>query len=198
MQNGQFKTLPPISSDECGSSTDPHRAAYAAERAALLLGCYRRGDAENPDLYVAAIAAVMADYPVDIIKRVTDPRTGIPGRSKWLPAVAEIRDFCEAEYEPVRRRQEYDRRAEERKRALPPPDDRASRPTVADLKAKYGENWGIEAGPTQKQRREGSLKEIEAANRIVFERECRREGIEPKGGVSPSLLRLIKGEGNGG
>src|SRR5690348_15864967 len=54
-RNDQFRTLPPISSIECESSIDLYLATYAAERAALLLGCYRKGDAENPDTYTAAI-----------------------------------------------------------------------------------------------------------------------------------------------
>src|SRR5690348_11532372 len=146
-RNDQFRTLPPISSTECESSIDPHLATYAAERAALLLGCYRKGDAENPDTYTAAIAAVLSEYPTDIIRRATDPRTGIAGKSKWLPSVAEVRDFCEAEYAPVRRQQERERLAEERKRMLPPPvEDRAKRPTYEELKAKYGPNWGLIVG----------------------------------------------------
>src|SRR5260370_1058576 len=35
---------------------------YATERARLLLGCYRTGDANDPATYVAAIAATLARY----------------------------------------------------------------------------------------------------------------------------------------
>jgi hypothetical protein len=33
---------------------------------------------------------------------------------------------------------------------------------------------------------------IEAANRTVFERECKRDGVDPSRGVSPALLRTLQ------
>ena len=33
---------------------------------------------------------------------------------------------------------------------------------------------------------------IEEANRIVFERECKRDGIDPAAGISPALLRTLR------
>jgi hypothetical protein len=157
-----------------------------------LLGCYRKGNAENPDIYTAAIAAVLSEYPTDIIRRATDPRTGIAGKSKWLPSVAEVRAFCEAEYAPVRRQQERERLAEERKRMLPPPvEDRSKRPTYEELKARYGPNWGLIVGPDAANRKAEVIKGIEEANQRVFLRECERDGIDPALRVSPTLLKLL-------
>ena len=74
--------------------------AYATERARLMFGCYRRGDANEPDVYVAAIASVLSRYEMDVIHEVTDPFSGLPGRKKengfsGLPDVADVKEACE-------------------------------------------------------------------------------------------------------
>jgi hypothetical protein len=60
-----------------------------------LFGCYRKGDANDPEIYTAAIAAVLADYEPEVIARVTDPRTGLPRKTKFLPNPAEVADACD-------------------------------------------------------------------------------------------------------
>ena len=67
------------------------------ERTRLMFGCYRKGDANDPDTYTAAVAAVLAEYPAEVIKAVTDPRTGLPRKVSWLPTVKEISDACDAQ-----------------------------------------------------------------------------------------------------
>lgn len=67
-----------------------------------MFGCYRRGDANDPDTYVAAVAAVLSRYDAETIKNVTDPFGGIPSRKTengWsgLPDVADVKEACEAE-----------------------------------------------------------------------------------------------------
>jgi hypothetical protein len=74
----------------------------AADRARILFGCYRRGDAEDREIYVGAVCAILASYPEAVARRVTDPRTGLPGTSHYLPTVADVRAACEREMEPVR------------------------------------------------------------------------------------------------
>jgi hypothetical protein len=64
----------------------------------MLLGSYRRGDANDPDTYVAACAAVLACYSAEIIKRVTDPRTGISTAEKFRafpPNSGELKAYCD-------------------------------------------------------------------------------------------------------
>jgi hypothetical protein len=67
----------------------------AAYHAKLILGCYRVGDANDPEIYVAAVAALLSRYPSDIGTRLSDPKDGIAGRIKWLPSVSEIREECD-------------------------------------------------------------------------------------------------------
>lgn len=103
---------------------------YATERARLLLGCYRRGDANDPDTYVAAITATLARYPEDVIRDVTHPAHGLPTKKDFLPTVREVFLACEELMQPRReaaaRQARVDKqlaeRAEfERRRSVPPP-----------------------------------------------------------------------------
>lgn len=66
-------------------------------RAKALFGCFRRADANDPETYVAAVAAILSEYPAEVIEYVTDPRTGLPRTSKWLPTIAEIAEACDKE-----------------------------------------------------------------------------------------------------
>lgn len=82
--------LPTVQRPKC----HPEQAAKAAQ---LLLGCYRKGDAADPDTYAAAIAATLAQFPEQVVRRVTNPVTGIPAKLAFLPAVAEVRQACQGE-----------------------------------------------------------------------------------------------------
>ncbi len=80
-------------------STSPHQAAYAAQRATVLFGSYRRGDANDPDAYVAAIAAVLSRFDTEVIREVTDPRDGIAATEKFatfMPNAGELKIYCDA------------------------------------------------------------------------------------------------------
>ncbi len=64
----------------------------------MLFGCYRRGDANDPETYVAAVAAVLAMYDPAIIREVTDPRSGIQTTEKfasWMPNAGELKIHCD-------------------------------------------------------------------------------------------------------
>lgn len=157
----------------------------ATERAAILFGCYRKGDAADPEIYTAAIAAVLSRYPAEVVVTVTDPRTGLPSRCQWLPTVKEVRDACEAEMEPVRaaerrewiERQQEHRREEDRQLAA----DRARRPTLDELRAKYGPNWGLSSGTTRDEAEAAAQRrreEMQRANdRIRAREKARSEAV---------------------
>jgi hypothetical protein len=42
------------------------------------------------------MVAVMAEYQIEVVEYVTDPRTGLPRTSKWLPSIAEVVEACDA------------------------------------------------------------------------------------------------------
>ena len=72
----------------CAPSIDQCQLDYAAVRARILFGCYRKGDANDPETYTAAITAILAEYEPEVIQRVTDPRTGIPRQLKFMAALS--------------------------------------------------------------------------------------------------------------
>src|SRR4051794_15498597 len=124
------RTASSSSSDNSTNPRPPSNATYAAERARLLFGQYRKGDANDPEIYVATIAAILSDYPMETIRFVTDPRTGIAANPLadpetgrvWtgMPDAANVKRACELHYLPTRRQLEREdnirRQLEERQR----------------------------------------------------------------------------------
>jgi hypothetical protein len=91
---------PPGTSQASSRPSTNQRLAYASQRAEVLFGCYRRGDANDPERYVAAVAAVLSDYDFDLMKDVTDPRTGICSTEKFMtfmPNAGELKVYCETQ-----------------------------------------------------------------------------------------------------
>lgn len=96
----------------------------ATSRARLLFGSYRRGDANDPDVYVAAIAAVLACYDDELMRRVTDPRTGIQTDecyATWPPNAGELKAYCDAERDRAERTRRLAALPPVRFARLPPP-----------------------------------------------------------------------------
>jgi hypothetical protein len=87
----------------------------------MLLGCYRQGEAADPKIYVAAIAAVLSHYDEDVVRDVTDPMKGLPGAVKWLPTVAEVRQACEDRLKPMRDAMAREKREADTRLLLTPP-----------------------------------------------------------------------------
>lgn len=127
-------------------------ASQAIGAATGLAGCFRTVDASDAERFIGAIAAILQMFSPDIVQDVCDPRTGLPGRMKWMPSVAEVKEACEARSAEKARHKRFENwgkndDAEERERMkdqgrLPPPPPE-KRPTLDELKAKYGANWGL-------------------------------------------------------
>jgi hypothetical protein len=148
---------------------EPCDRDFAADRARLLVGCYRKTDAADPEVYARAIVAVLMRYPKPVVIAVTEPATGIPSKIKWLPSIAEIVDACDAEMAPILRQRERNRIAEERKRALPPPPT-GPKPTREELAAKYPRLFGPKDTPTDRRARGfRPLAELAAASGVTQE-----------------------------
>jgi hypothetical protein len=154
MESEQFTKLPMTSSLNSGHSTTLDHATFALERAKILFGCYRRGEANDPDQYVAAIAAVLSLYPVDIIRKSTDPRTGISTDEKFasfMPNSGELKIYCDRLMRPII---EEEHRARITRQVREMDDQPAQRRlTYAELKEKYGD-WNLRDGKTAEQIRE--------------------------------------------
>jgi hypothetical protein len=85
---------------------------------------------------------VLARFPRDVITAITHPVTGLPSKKDWLPTVKEVYEACNEAFAPVAENEARLKRIKEqvemRERA-----EKGERPTMAQLKEKYGENWGI-------------------------------------------------------
>ena len=55
-----------------------------------MFGCYRKADAVDPNIYAAAVAAILSEYDEETVAYITDPRTGIARKLQWLPTIAEL------------------------------------------------------------------------------------------------------------
>lgn len=176
------------SSSSGGSGSEPPRTncsmTVAAERAQLLLGCYRPGDANDPEIYAAGIVDILRSYPEDVVRRVTAPRTGLPGRLKWLPTIAEVRQACEAEMAPQRREAERNRRITSADRLLAAPE-RGPRKTYDELVAECERRGGMV--PRPKERRGSTEEERREAERELAALKAR--AAEPSGIRASDELR---------
>lgn len=162
--------------------------SYAAERARLLLGCYRTGDANDPETYVAAITAVLARYPESVVTEVTHPATGLPKKKGWLPTVKEVFDACEEAVEFSVQHAARLKRIQEQMEARAR-EDRGEKPTMAQLKARFGETWGISpAGKTltPEQKAEETAKAMEREQARV-RAEYAQHGLVPPSNLALSM-----------
>jgi hypothetical protein len=101
----------------------------------MLFGCYPAGSANDPEMFITAAAAMLASYPELVVERVCDPIRGLPAKSKFLPAIAEIRAACELEmvwFDTVERR-ERERRHTAEVLAPAPPATAESRRNVREM-----------------------------------------------------------------
>lgn len=87
--------------------------AYAAQRARLMFGCFRKGEANDPDTYVAAITATLARFPEEIITAVTHPTSGLPIQEEWLPSVRRVYLACTEAWQPIKAAAQRDQRIAE-------------------------------------------------------------------------------------
>jgi hypothetical protein len=118
---------------------------YALERAKLMLDCWRTGGANSPETFITAVAAVLARYPDHVIFEVTNPMSGLPIELTWMPSIKDVHDACEKMMEPIYRRQRHEAMLEKHRAERAEQEEIANRPrpTLDELKAKYGENWGL-------------------------------------------------------
>lgn len=141
----------------------------AAKFCESLMGQFRRNDADDPDTFVTAITAIMADYPPVVLEVVCSPTAGLATNGNFVTSVFEVREACNAQLDLMIGRWKWDRLPPERKAKIAAVTrqeqvlaliSESVRPTKADLKAKYGENFGIGADDAPKEYTPRSLAEI--------------------------------------
>lgn len=84
----------------------------------------------------------MEQYPNEVVIYVTDPRTGVQRGQKFPPTISEIVEACDGRVAELHRNERFRNWGKpDGPTALEAP--REDRPSVEELKAKYGENWGM-------------------------------------------------------
>ena len=73
----------------------------------MLLSAYRKDDLADPEVFVAQLGIVLEGYDDAVIIAVTDPRTGLQRRAKWMPTISEVVDACEAEASRIATQRRY-------------------------------------------------------------------------------------------
>lgn len=173
----------------------------ALELVAKLLDGFPHGRPPNQTSYMGALASVLCQYPRMVAANVADPVKGGGRETRFLPTIADLVGWCERESaflrglvdredHDVKLAREREKRRIEHEREIAA---RRNRPSLEELKAQYGPNWGLmtmdEASATAKR---NHLALAAEAGRREFERECAEAGVDPAGGVSPSLRKLLQ------
>jgi hypothetical protein len=173
---------------------DRERRIVMAQIAAML-GGYRslRQSGEDAEALVNAAAAVLAPFLFWAIAKgclkIVRREAGLDPH--WPPNDSEIYAIVDGLVRPYRKALA----SAEALLTAPVEEKRETlRPTLEELKAKYGPNWGIKAPETKEdaEARRRRMEVIQRANRIAFERECAKAGWPKDSPISPSLAKLIK------
>jgi hypothetical protein len=107
----------------------------------ILFSAYRVDQYSDPDGYLTSLGLVLEDYPNDVIVYVTDPRSGMQRHLKWPPTISEIVEACNDRMADLARQERFRNWGKSETLLLDPPEQ--SKPTLDELKAKHGPNWGI-------------------------------------------------------
>lgn len=114
-----------------------------AKRAKFLIGQFKGSpDFADPVTYVASLAAILGEYPDEVVLKATDPRTGIARKQNWHPTPHELSAFCDRLAEPIRREAERNARIIDRSRLLAAPEP-APRKSFAELQAECERRGGM-------------------------------------------------------
>jgi hypothetical protein len=120
------------------------RRSMISKRVAMIFAAYRVTEFSDPAGAAASMSAVLEDYPDDVIRYVSDPKTGIQRKCKWPPTINELVEFCDEHVAYLAKLDRFNNWGKADAAQIEPP--RQEKPTLAELKAKYGENWGIDQG----------------------------------------------------
>lgn len=65
----------------------------------MLFASYRAADYADPDGFAVQLAAVLSEFPEEVVRYVTSPMTGIQRRSKWPPTISEVLQACQEQHD---------------------------------------------------------------------------------------------------
>lgn len=105
----------------------------------VLFSAYRLDQFTDPDAFMVNIGAVLEQYPVETIRFVTDPRTGVQRRCKFPPTVAEAVDACNEHRANVAKTDRFNTWG--KRDAIEGPQE--PKPTLSELHERHGNHWGL-------------------------------------------------------
>ncbi len=167
---------------------------WANDQVNLFFGSFRKADADNPETFTAGCLRLFTAYDSEVVQYVVDPVTGLPGRSVWLPSLSEVKSALDVRSaELLRAVQRAKAEAENLAERAKWREARQNKPTLEELQAKHGKNWGLPALAEENKRDKAQrLSQLVKANERMFKQECAAAGMPVDGYVSPSLAALIK------
>lgn len=92
-------------------------------------------DVGEPEAFLAAVIGIFLEFPIEVMKLVSDPVRGLPSRVR-RPHLTDIRKACEEAYAPIARQLKRERVAVDRKLLAPPAA--VPKMTLAEMEAKAG------------------------------------------------------------
>jgi hypothetical protein len=86
---------------------------YIEKTIAILVAAYpfKASDADRMRPFLKMVERVLEPYPHEVLDRLANPRTGIVAVCTFFPSIAEIKKFCEREWDKISPHNRYDREA---------------------------------------------------------------------------------------
>lgn len=66
-----------------------------AQLARRLFYFYPAQDVGNPEIFIAGVIELFERYPIEVLERAASAADGIPSKFKFIPRIAEIKDFLD-------------------------------------------------------------------------------------------------------
>lgn len=110
----------------------------------VLFSAYRTADYQNPEGFMASLGRALQEYPDEVILFVTSPTTGLQRTSKFPPTLTEVIEACDRRAAELKRQERFRNwgAGNDHTPMLEAPKEQRS--SYAELKAKFGDSWGIE------------------------------------------------------
>jgi hypothetical protein len=161
----------------------------AAKKAATrLCGFLPRSAASDPAIFLTGLVQLFAAYPLTVVEAALSPLSGLPSKYPMMPSLAEVRQELEERYAPILRAAERERARQQTISHLRIAGPVTPRPTMEQLRAQYGENFGLtkvdDADAAERRQRMS-----ERGRRMVSERLY--PGVDPDRGFSPALEEAL-------
>lgn len=116
----------------------------ATMEATKFLSMWARTPDIDREVWLAIVSEIFSEYPIDVVRSITNHRDGLPARQKWFPEVSEIRSALNAELERLQEIRDGYEAIADKHRALA---DRVIGAFVADTAAGADEARSRPAGP---------------------------------------------------